>query len=147
MRNNRRMLPAAFLLVALLIPVHAFAVRTETKANLDSMTGQQTILSEDTSAANAELILTVPARDYARRLMSVQIICSASTTITVTQKITRTITSGTVDALLPDIPLTATTSGAMYSDIFLNDADTVTVTVPAAGGGITCSALVTEEVK
>ena len=100
---------------------------------------------EDTSAADSEVILTVPAQSFPRRLRSIEVGCSASATVTVTSKITRTIASGAVDILLPDISIAAATSGAQYVDIILIPTDVVVVTVPAAGGVITCSPIVVEE--
>lgn len=139
----------ALVIALVLAALPASAAKTETSIRMMSRSGDRLILSEDTSAANAELVLIVPARTYGRRLRSVQIVCSASTTgtLTVTQTITRAITSGAVPPLLPDILLTDTTSGAMFSDILLLDIDTLTVTVPAAGVGIDCSAMIIEEVR
>jgi len=144
-RFKTRLLSAVLILMLASWP--AIAAKTETKVSMYSMQGGHLLISEDTSAANTELVMTIPARDFARRLMAVQAVCSASASITVTQKIIRTITSGTADMLLPDIPLTATTSGAMYSEIHLRDTDTYELTIPAGGGGITCSGIVTEEVN
>lgn len=132
----------ALLLVALPLP----AAITSTTLGSTTGSGPSILHHEDTSGANAQLVLVAPATDHTRVLVSVMVVCSATATVTVTQVVARTITSGTVSVLLPDIELTATTSGAMYSTIVLIPTDTLTVTVPAAGGGITCSIAISEEI-
>lgn len=135
------------LVIALLLPAGLWAARTETRSESNSGQGTGTIDYEDTSAANTAITLTTTAKTYARTLRSIQAVCSASATVTVTSKITRTITSGAVDILLPDISISASTSGGQYVEIPLLPADVVAVTVPAAGAGITCSPMVIEATK
>ncbi len=103
------------------------------------------IKSEDTSTANAQLSLTTVATGRSSLLRSINIVCSASTTITATVTVDRVLVSGTETVLLPSIPLTTTTSGALYATIPIFRDDVMTVVVPAAGGGITCSVVVVME--
>lgn len=134
------------LILMLLVAGALQAAVTETSAR-GVVRGHRIYLSEDTSAANAAIILTTKAGNRARALRCIQVVCSASATVTITSKITRTITSGAVDILLPDITITASTSGALYVEIHLMPTDVVAVTVPAAGAGITCSPMVIEETE
>ncbi len=140
---------ALVLLVAITLAIGfgtmgAWAAITTTSVPTVSRLGEGFLHHEDTSAANTAITLTVPAQTYARTLRSISAVCSASATVTVTSKIVRTITSGTADILLADISISAGTSGAQYVEIPLLPADTVEVTIPAAGAAITCSPMVVE---
>ena len=146
-RVTARWLVSAILLCIAVSASPLHAALTETPHTSLSGSGPGDTEYEDTSAANTQLVLTTTAKDYGRELRSVSVVCSASATVTTTLSITRTITSGSVSILLPDVPLTATTSGALYASIPLSPADVVVVTVPAAGGVITCSAVVWEAKK
>lgn len=137
------LISAGLVLLWLLGALPAGAALTETPHFGVGGAGPVATEYKDTSAANAQVVLTTTAKTYARVLSAVHVSCSASTTITPTQSIVR---ASEPDVLLPNIPLTATTSGAMYSSIYLMPTDTVAVTVPAAGAGITCTAAVIEEV-
>lgn len=129
-----------------LLAIAASAIMTETVHTRFSRTGESIRLYEDTGVNNSQLILTTIAKDFARKLMAINIVCTNPATLTVESEINRTITSGVVDVLLPNIRMVSTTSGGMYTSIYLLPADTVTVTIPAAGAGINCSAMVIEEV-
>ena len=107
--------------------------------------GNTLFLYEDTSAANAILTLTTTSKGCARHLRSVSIECSTAVTITPTVVFTRTqITSGTISVSLPDVPLTAATSAAMFLSLPMRPTDVIVVTVQAAGAGETCTAQVIE---
>ncbi len=123
----------------------AHAARTETRHSALSGSATGHTEYEDTSSANTQLVLATTAKDYSRAIVSVDVVCSSSTSINVTQTLTRTVTSGAETILKVTIVLTATTSGYMLASIPLLPEDIWTVTVPAAGGGITCSAIIVEE--
>lgn len=115
-------------------------------ATLTTTTIHPFIITEDTSGTNAILNLTAPASDRPRTLRQIMVVCSGAATITVTSNIDRVITSGTEVILLPDVDLTATTSGALFVVIELLPTDVVDVTVPAVAAE-TCSVIVLEEIR
>ena len=123
---------------------------TTTTHTTISRLGEAITHHEETGSANTELAVSTPTdsnRFYARSLVSVYVSCSGSTTVAVAQVLTRILDSGSKSILLPDISLTATTSGFMLSNIDILPSDVLTVTVPAAGAGITCSVAISEERK
>lgn len=106
---------------------------------------REVLLSEDTSAPNTQLVAEARSSAFLRRLVGVEVSCSASATITATTVIKRALEGGNVEIKQADIEISNDTSGAVYSNVYLLEGDSVEVTVPAAGGGITCSVMITEE--
>lgn len=139
---------AAWLLLAFIVAAPSWSALTEARYSWISGLGEHILLYEDTSAANTQLDVTTTAKAYARRLRSITVECSASASITVTAEIDRAqIGAGTLDVSLPNITITSATSGAQYLDLVLAPDDTVSVTVPAAGAGVTCTAQVLEQAQ
>jgi len=135
-------------LVSSLVAASSYAAMVESSSTAISGAGPTVLLYEDTSAANTQLVLTTTAKAYSRSLRSVSVVCSSSATVTVTLSFTRAKSvSGTVSVSLPNVPITAATSGALYADLVMSAADVLVVTVPAAGAGVTCTAQVVEVSK
>lgn len=129
-----------FLACLVLLAGPTFGVMTPTRIIGVSGSWTGMVRQEETSAANTQLVATTITETYSRRLISVVVVCSASTSITVSVTAQRAKeVSGSIDAFLPNITLTATTSGALIINSPLASSDVVIVDVPAGGGGITCT--------
>lgn len=144
-RGNYVLWPLAVLML-IVAALLAFSTISPLHAALTTTTIHPFVINEDTSGTNAILNLTASANDRPRTLRSISVVCSGTATITVTANIDRIITSGIEVILLPDIPLTATTSGALFVVIELLPTDVVDVSVPAVAAE-TCSAIVIEEIR
>jgi hypothetical protein len=145
-----RLRVALALVVLLAVSVGLYAVTVETHHTLLSGHVPRLIVHDDESVANTQVVVTSTAQTYSRYLREISVVCSASTTITVTVVATRSkAAGGTVDVDLPDIAITTDTNAAAYWDpgLALVPLDIIVVTVPAAGAGITCYARTVESAQ